>query len=219
MRGMLLSCLCISFVLACTIITPNVSGEELPEYTVEPTPTEYTPIEDAIETHQLTVTSTVFVAEYVQELSGSVDETGGVHIGQLYPGDNKADHADFESFITFDIAGLPFYANITSMIMAFSECTENGLPFSDLPIGLGVLYIEVLFYEELDVSDYSTSNDYLVAEMTLCDMNGVDVTAAEDYMERENFLQFRLYFLGSNLDDYRDDVVLQQPELTIIYTD
>lgn len=156
-------------------------------------------------------------APYVLSMSGSVDEFGGLHPGDLYPGDNKKDNVDFEGFVTFDISSIPADAVIDSALLSFDSCQENGFPFHDFPFGLGELHIDILYYGDLDSSDYASDGGELVANIDNCFVEAVDLSSALSAVLGHEYMQLRLYFDEGNKDNYRDDIVLTGPTLIIVY--
>lgn len=216
MQNKILALFAMLSVLACgfpvTIIFP---GEQSSEMTAtDATPTSV--LQDVVATYAATAVSMEYHAIYVEEFSGGVDEAGGVHVGKVYPGDNAADNGDWEGFITFDIESLPDNILVTSALMSF-ECELNGFPFSDPPFGLGNLNIELLDYYDLDESDYEGKDGVALMSLVECPRGSLDLIKAVKLRQGSKYVQLRLYFYGSNFDDYRDDVMISSPELTITY--
>lgn len=157
-----------------------------------------------------------YIAAYVDGLSGSVDGVVGGVYPEVFPGDNAKDNAAFEGFMTFDLRGLPSTSmQIIDSVLTFG-CVTNGYPFHDPPFGLGLLYVDVLDYGNLDDSDYLKEGEN-VLELDECPHQPVDVTSAVESRIGRDYVQFRLHFLVSNGDFYRDDIVIDNQVLIINY--
>lgn len=203
-------------MLACGLpITVVMPGEQLPN-TATTYATATSVLQDVVATYVATAVSLEYHAAYVEEFSGGVDEAGGVHPGEIYPGDNAADNGDWEGFITFNIEDLPDNVLVTSALMYF-EYDWNGFPFAQPPLGLGNLNIELLDYYDLDESDYEGKDGVSLMTLTEHPKGPIDLMKAVRLKQGTKFVQLRLYFYGSNFDNYRDDVMISSPELTITY--
>lgn len=182
---------------------------------VEDTPEPVLIIEQAVEEFMTQEPTSVYVAVFVDELSGSIDETGGIH-ESVYPGDNARDNGNFEGFMTFTIKFLSdINADIIQADLTF-ECEVNGNPFHDSPFGLGPLIIEIVDYGELGVEDYGVDG-VSVLELTECPVGTLEITDTVKSRMGHEFLQFRVFFAKSNQDFYRDDVVIDNQVLVVEY--
>lgn len=198
-------------VILATACSLTSGAAQILEATVEPPPV----IEQAVEEFMTQEPTKVYVAVFMTELSGSIDETGGIH-GSVYPGDNAADNGNFEGFMSFSVKFLSdINADIIQADLTF-ECEVNGNPFNDPPFGLGPLIVEVVNYGELDVEDYGVEGDRIL-ELTECPVGTLEITDTVKSRKGQEFIQLRVHFAESNQDFYRDDVVVSSPVLVVEY--
>lgn len=158
---------------------------------------------------------------FLAEMSGSVDEfrrdPDSVHEA-IYPGDDTRNNADFEGFITFDISTINSNGIIEKAEMSFGECTTHGFPFAAPPFGLGPLSVEYYAYGELGVEDYLGGPDSVyLFDVEQCPLEPLDVTLPVRTFADASLFQLRLYFPGSNGDNFRDDVTFVNPQLRVDY--
>jgi hypothetical protein len=199
------------------VVVGCTGSEEAPEKEDEPNGTPTSVLADVIEEAEEYASRAMVTILVEPEVSGSVSEAGNVHIGEFYPGDNAADNHDYETFLTFSLTDVPTTALVSYAALDFDSCVVNGFAFSDHEAGLGPLHLDVLEYgESLDEGDYlGNPTGQHVLDVTDCVYLPLNVTDVVSGAVPFGRVQFRMYFDGSNGDSFRDDVVFENPTLTV----
>jgi hypothetical protein len=125
----------------------------------------------------------------------------------------------FETFLSFDISGIPSNATITEVKVNFSNYSTGGNPF-----GLGVLNGYLANYgPTLDVADFVTGSlpGNIVDWGSTNALNNIEAspelkTALQSKLGTSR-IQLRLQFSGSNGDATQDRVTFTNPSLVIKY--
>lgn len=162
---------------------------------------------DVVSAELTTKTATLNV---VVNQGGSVYNNGDVFAEQYGVGDNTSNN-DVQSFLAFDISGIPSNANILEVKTDFSSYATLGDPFG----GLGCLRMYVDSYRPLDVGDYEGGSP-LGAVARWCNAGELSAVGVQADMVGEledrlgnNYFPLRIQFNQTKTDsDNANDALL-----------
>jgi hypothetical protein len=152
---------------------------------------------------------------------GTVRSDGAINLDSYFVGDTSGDLI-YQSFISYDISGIPSTANITEVKV---DPTGGGKTYSGNPFDLGCMRLYPQDFGALDAGDFFTGS-LGSPYVEWCSQSSLEGTQVDG--DLKNLIQSKLgstrvrirlqFTTGTNSDGISQSVKLDSPKLIVTYT-